>query len=341
MRQNANRQIRIHKLAVFLSLSLLGRQAMAQGTNGQGSLTAPCLTFNRQILDDLSHNRLQDAESALSRKLSEYPTSLGRSCDWLILGNRAVVAARLGQLDRAENYAARAVGIAEKLCNSDDPMLLRPLATLGSVRFEQNKIAGALQVFERMRLIRTESPADLAFIHNAAGALLLTQGRNQEAEAEYLLSIASYEQSGYGETADTAGVLIMLARAYMSDRRFPEALRALDRAGTALDSASDAVPMDRIKLLNTRAAVHGDMGRWPDACEDLAAAVSLADSASGNSAIQQSGLLANYALVLRKNRRSREARQIESRASELNATSLGNALVDKSELLAKTNTVGK
>ena len=105
--------------------------------------------------------------------------------------------------------------------------------------------------------------------HGLAATLLQTEGRYTEAETEYLASLAAWVEVGDGETADAVAVHNGLATLCPEQRRFADATRTLDRAITIADSAKDILPMDRIKLLFTRASLHGRRGEWREAEQDL------------------------------------------------------------------------
>ena len=51
----------------------------------------------------------------------------------------------------------------------------------------------------------------------SGGALLYTEGRYHEAEAEYLKALGAWEESGHGETTDVAALLDSLAVLYVAD----------------------------------------------------------------------------------------------------------------------------
>jgi tetratricopeptide (TPR) repeat protein len=186
-----------------------------------------------------------------------------------------------------------------------------------------------------LRSIPTERPADRAIVHGLAAALLYAEDRYNEAEAEYLKALGAWEESGRGETTDVAAVLDGLATLYISNGRYRGAGRALDRALSIVTSAKDAVPMDRIKLLTSRAELHVRLREWREAEADLGSAISTVDRDTRLDPALLKALLVNYAHVLRKNHRGREARTIEARAAALETHGLTDGVVDASELFAK------
>jgi tetratricopeptide (TPR) repeat protein len=216
---------------VALSLLLCGFQhAAAQDSGPPDAPSRACVEFNRSILDQVGSGQLKDAEIVLSRALASTFNGLSPSCDWMILQNMAVVMSRSGRLEESEEFADRSVRALEKTVPPGDPSLLRPLHTLASARMQQGKIAGTREAFQRMRGIPLEHPIDRAMFHGTAAALLQTEHRNAEAEAEYITTLAAWEESGRAETADMAAELNNLADLCTTMGRFDQASRMLDRA---------------------------------------------------------------------------------------------------------------
>jgi tetratricopeptide (TPR) repeat protein len=247
----------------------------------------------------------------------------------------AAIAAVSGRLAEAERFAEGAVNILTKSFAPEDVVLLRPLQILAAARFEQGETAKAKAAFQKIRLIPIDRPEDVAVVHGMAGIFLHSEGKSQEAESEYLAAIHAWEQAGRGELSDAGSDLMALASLYVKERRLDDAQRTLDRAAVIFAHAQDAVPMDRVKLLNVRAALHTRKGEWREAEQDLREAVSLADDDPRLSPVSLGYVLNNYAQVLRKNHRGREAREIEARVAALGSGSARRAVVDVSELLAK------
>jgi tetratricopeptide (TPR) repeat protein len=327
--------MRIGLWVLYVSSALGTRYAVAQHVSRLLAPSDACIEFNQAVLSQLASGRLEDAETALSSALDGRANGFDQSCAGLALHNMAIVMARSGRLAEAEVFAERSLKILGKIYPPDDLVLLRPLQSLSSIRFEQRKTTKAREAFRRMQSIRAESPGDRALIHGTAAALLLAEGRYNEAEPEYLRALAAWEESGGGETADAAAVLDGLGALYMLDGRYREAGRTLDRALAIVTSAKDAVPMDRIKLLNTRAVLHARQGEWREAEQDLRSAISTADRHTRLDPVELRSLLANYAQVLRNDHRGREARSIEARAAAIPAHGFTDAVVDVGELLAR------
>jgi tetratricopeptide (TPR) repeat protein len=330
--------MRIGLLVFYVSTALGGRYAVAQDLTGHAVLDAACIGFNQTAMNHVAVGRLKDAELTLSAALSDRASGSPQSCGWLTLHNLALVMALSARYGEAEVLEKRSLKIIEKDYPPDDPVLLRPLQSLSMIQLEQRKFAKARETFQRLQSIPIERPTDRAMVHGLAAALLYSEGRYHEAEAEYLKALGAWQESGRGETTDVAAVLDGLATVCVADGRYREAGRTLDRALAIVISAKDAVPTDRIKLFVSRAELHVRQSEWREAEADLGAAISAADRDPRLDPPLLKSLLANYAHVLRKNHRGREARSIEARAAALQTRELTNEVVDISELLAKPST---
>src|SRR5262249_19538122 len=142
-------------------------------------------------------------------------------------------------------------------------------------------------------------------------------------------------------TADAGAIFNSLGSLYVKEGRFDEAGRALDRALIIFDHVEDAVPMDRIKLLNARGVLHAWKGEWRGAEEDLRDALSMADREPYVDPVAFRSVVNNYARVLHKNHRRREARAIEARAAVLDGNRTDNIVVDMADLLARRKSTKK
>ena len=333
--------MRIGPLVLYVFSALGGRYAVAQDRTGLPGNGGACIDLNQTALDYIAVGRLKDAESTLSAALADQASGSEQPCRWLTLHNTATVMALSGRLSEAEALEERSLKILEKLYPQNDPVLLRPLELLAQIQLQQREIAKTRETFERLKSIPAEQAADRATVLGLEGALLYTEGRYHEGEAEYLKSLDAWEESGRGKTTDMTAVLASLAALHVADGRYHEASRTLDRASAILTSAKDAVATDWIKLLSTRAALHIQQREWREAEADLRAAVSAADGDTRLGPAVLKSLLANYAYVPRKNHRGREARPIEVRAAALQARDLTTGVVDISELLAKSRNVWK
>ena len=108
----------------------------------------------------------------------------------------------------------------------------------------------------------------------------------------------------------------------------------LGRALATLSSAGSTAWLDRIKLRNNLAVLHGRQGQWRRAEEDQREAIAMADRAVQLDPVYLATMLTNYAQILRKNRHAAEARAIEARAVALRSR---NPVVDVTELGRRQN----
>lgn len=155
----------------------------------------------------------------------------------------------------------------------------------------------------------------------------------ERSRSEYLLTYYEWKQLGKAD-ADVATVLSYLGALYIIEKRFKEASQVLDRALAIIAAAENALPLDRVKLLNIRAAAHANQGEWPDALKKLRLAIAIAENAGISESVELRPVLNNYAIALRKNHHRKEARAIESRLSALPRDPTANAVIDVRELSA-------
>jgi tetratricopeptide (TPR) repeat protein len=230
----------------------------------------------------------------------------------------------------AEIDAERSLAILEKRYPGDHPILFRVLHTLAIARFELGKTRTALQAYRRLALVRSEDPQYRALVHATTAWLLHSQRKFPEALAEYGNALRDMAEAGLGSSADSAGLRVSRARAFVDERQFDLASQELDRAAAILTTAKDVVPMDRIVLQQARGRLHARRREWLEAEQDLRAAFELADREGAQSAVTESTLL-EYGVVLRKVHRNAEARSMVARAAGLHSQTR-SAVVDVAEL---------
>lgn len=246
-----------------------------------------------------------------------------------------------GRIADAERLAERSVVILEKVYDSNDVVLLRPLQILAATRFEEGKTAKAREAFKRIQSIRIHRPEDSALVHGTAAVFLEAEGRWPESEAEYLAALQAWEEAGRGETADAGAILNALGSLYIHEQRLAEARQALDRALDIFSRAKDVVPMDRIKLLYVRGVLCARQGDWSRAEQYFREALSSSDPQPWIDPLALRSLMTSYAIVLRKNHHRQEARSIEARAAAVQADHTTAAIIDFTELLPKAKPTKK
>ncbi|HEY3455914.1 MAG TPA: tetratricopeptide repeat protein [Bryobacteraceae bacterium] len=293
-----------------------------------------CMEINELAMANVAGNRLEEAETAISAAASK-----GKYiCAGVALGNIAVLLSIRGRIRDSEAFAARSVDLLRKHADPNDPMLFRSLHVLAIARLEQGRFRKAEQAFEQMLQLRAERPEQRGQVHLTGGMLRQLQGDLKEAESEYLLAYEEWKQSGKTADADAAAILNYLGALYITEERFKEASQVLDRALAIVAAAEDAIPLDRIKLLNLRAAAHARQGEWLEAQEKLRLAIAIAESEAVSEPVLLRSVLSNYAIALRKNHHRKEARSIERRASALPPDPPTGAVIDIRELSAGLRT---
>jgi tetratricopeptide (TPR) repeat protein len=332
--------MRIGLLVWYALWALGGRWAVAQDRTGLPAPGSACIDFNQTALSYIAVGRLKDAESVLSSVLTDPKSGSQQQCGSMTLHNLALVMALSGRLVEAEVFETRSLKILEKSYPSDDPVLRRALQLLAQIQFQQQKIGKARETLRRLQSIPTGRPEDHAIAYGLAATLLCAERRHHQAEAEYRKALGAWEEAGRAGTVDAAATLDALAALYVTEGRYREAERILDRANAIVTSDRAAVATDRIKLLRIRAQLHIRQREWRQAEADLDAAISTAGHDPQFDPVSLKSLLANYAYVLRKDHRGTEARRVEARAASLQTPELTQGVVDISELLRKS-TVNK
>jgi tetratricopeptide (TPR) repeat protein len=323
----------------LLALNVCG--ACAQGVSQHVLSTPACVELNQRVLTQVANGQAAGADVTLAAALASGADVAQASCGGFVLNNMAALMAVSVRIAEAERLAERSFKILEKIYPPDDPVLLRPLQILAATRVEQGKIAKAREAYKRMQLIRIQSPEDSALVHGAAAPLLQVERRRGEAETEYLAAFQSWADAGQGETADAGAILNALGSLYIEEHRLDDARRMLDHALTIFSHATDAIPMDRIRLLLVRGVLYARQGEWQKAEQDLCDALSVADRQLKFDSFALRSLLSSYAVILRKNHRRKEARSIEARAAALGRNHTTEDVVDVTGLLAKLKRAAK
>jgi tetratricopeptide (TPR) repeat protein len=293
-----------------------------------------CIELNQHVVSQAKEGRFVEAEQALSDALAVNADRVSCLCAGLAWTNLAALASFSGRSTDSERLALRSVAILEKVYPREDPVLLRPLFTLAAARVEQGKTAMARQTLGRMKLIRTERPADSALVHGIGASLLQLEGKAAEAIAEVLAALSDWEQAGRGGAVDAAAALTLLGTLYLQTQKWAEAQQVLDRAAEILNHSPETVTTDLIKLLFVQGVLRSERREWIQAERDFAAAIAIADREQHVDPATLRPIFASYVWVLRKNHRRVEARAFETRAAALGSGRA--AVVDLSELGTKS-----
>jgi len=186
-----------------------------------------------------------------------------------------------------------------------------------------------------MRRIPLESAEDRILVHGAAAVLFQAEGRLTESESEYRSSLEEWESAGKPSGAEVASLFGGLASLYLDAERLDDAAGVLDRALAALTTAPNAVPMDRIRLLQLRATLDLRKGDWRRAERDLERAIALARGEPRCDGELPASLMTAYAQLLRKHHQRREAQVVEQSARALRGHMATDYTVDVTELRRK------
>jgi tetratricopeptide (TPR) repeat protein len=193
-----------------------------------------------------------------------------------------------------------------------------------------------------MQRISGATPGERSLIHATGAALSEIDGRWDEAESEFRQAAAALASAGREHSAESASLLAGLATVYVNEGHYPQALAIVDQGLKVLETATDAVPLDRIKFLNLRGVIMARQDRWREAEADFADAFSLARAQSQIDSLEVDGLVENYVATLRKAHRQRDAKSVLAWAATLHrSASGGNQIVDVTELLRSADRKAK
>jgi len=315
----------------YIATILLGVCCARAQENLQASPAAPCAKLHQPVSAQLANLAPAEAEKAVLASAN----GAGPSCAGQVLTDLASIAVVSGRLDDAAALSERAIQMFQQEHPPDDPILVRPLFFIAHVRFEHGEMAKAQKILQRMQSIRSPQVGDRILVHYLAASLLVGQGRDREAESEYIAGLTALERAGLGGARDAGSVWIVLGGLYIKEHRLVDATRALDRASAILSSAADATPLDRMFVLLGRGALLTKRRELAQAEQDLRNALAIADAEPRLDPDILLSVLINYAQALRKNHRSGEARSIEARAAALHPQTQVNAIVDVTELAGK------
>ena len=323
-------------------MPVLGCALWAQGAAGQDAQVGnECAILNRRVIEQATNGQLRESEAALAEAMGNATNGLGPVCGGLLLHNLATIVYLSGRFAQAEGLAERSVSTLEPVLGANARGLLRPLHVLASARLEQGKIGKARDALTKMRRIPLERAEDGMLVHGAAANVFHAEGRFTESELEFRSALAEWERAGKPSGAEVASLFAGLASLYLSAERLDDSARVLDRAFAALTTAPNAVPMDRIRLLQVRAALDQRKGDWREAEADLEQAIALTRGEPQDDANLLASMMTDYAQLLRKHHQGREARLVEQLAGTLRSNSSMDNTVDVTELRRKSKSHSK
>ncbi|MGH9696406.1 MAG: tetratricopeptide repeat protein, partial [Bryobacteraceae bacterium] len=295
-----------------------------------------CAELSRRVIDLVTTGRLGEAEAAIDDALGNGAKRIQPVCEGLLLHNLATIMYLSGRFAEAEAFAERSVSTLEPILGPSTTGLLPPLQVLVGARLEQGKIGKSREALTKMQRIPLQRAEQRALVHGAAAVLSHSEGRFTESESEFRSALVEWERAGKSSGAEIASLLDGLASLYISEERLDEAARVLDGALAALTTAPEAVPMDRIRLLQVRAALDQRKGNWRQAERDLEQALALAGAELRPDADLQVSMMTDYARLLRNHHRRREARLVEQQVAALRGHSAMDNTVDVTELRRKS-----
>jgi len=314
-------------------LPFLGCALWAQGAASQdGEVGNACADLNRRAIEQATMGQLREAETALATAMGDSTKRHEPACGGLLLNNLATVLYLSGRLAEAEVFAERSVSTLEPVLGPNTTGLLGPLHVLASARLEQGKIGKAREAIIKMRRIPLERAEERMVVHGAVAVLFQAEGRFTDSESEFRSALVEWERAGKPSGAEVASLFGGLASLYLRAERLDDAAREVDRAMTALTAAPNAVPMDRVRLLQLRATLDLRKGNWRQAERDLEQAIALAREEPRADAQLPASIMTAYGELLRKHHQRREARQVEESARALRGHLATDEMVDVTEL---------
>lgn len=287
--------------------------ALGSGLNCALAQDLNCVQLNRLVIEQVSNGQTRDPKGVLSNALANIKGQENDACTGLVLNNLAAIMLNTGKLIEAEGFAERAVKEFERSYSRNDPVLLRPLQIVCASQFGQGKTGRARETFQRMRSIPLERVEDQALVHGLAASMLVAEGKNREAEAEYVAALGAFKQADRANTADAGAIFEALGMLYIRQQRFDEARHVLNRSLAIFTGSRETLPGDLVTVLNLRAVLHSRLGDWSNAETDLAQGLAILDREPQVDPVAIRSLLTNYAVVLRKMHQRRKARSIEAR----------------------------
>jgi tetratricopeptide (TPR) repeat protein len=252
------------KISVLLVIALpfLGAQTLLESTvpeqaNSPLRLTerSTCDAASEAIRRSIALGALDEAERAV-RKLPDQAIGAEARCAAALLGNVSAAMGAAGRLTESQALASKALTYLDRY-PPESPVRAVPLYVLASVQVEQGMTGRARETYRRMQRISGANPGERSLIHATGAALSEIEGRWDEAKSEYRQAATALASAGKERSAETAGLLAGLASVHVNEHQYLQALAVINQALTILETATDAVPLDRIKFLNLRGVILG------------------------------------------------------------------------------------
>jgi len=293
-----------------------------------------CATFER-----LDHLQITPESKEVVVALEQYSRNPGGTearqvCVAQLYSYRGATRAVVGRLVEGEADARTALQMLSSLYPADNPMLARPLHTLGQVLLQTGRVAEARKFNRRLQAVRLEQLEDRQLAHTLACSLNYIDRKMTAASAECRQALADLTARGpaYAHSSDAGALENCLAVIHTDLHQFAEAQTALDREAAILAAAKDWLLLDYVRLYETRGYLYLEERQWQDAEREFHQAVSLADSVEFVPSNVSVEVLDGYAMALRKLHRPAEAKTMAARANA--SRHKPEPVVDISELTA-------
>ena len=331
-----------HLLRVFLLTTVAlvaaaddaGNAIRHNTTISSPKVSEACSRINAGIERQISQGALDEAQHSLFQALNGDARS-EPICAGLLFNNVAAGLEIAGRLDQAVQFAEKSITYFQQGLPDDDPAYLPAFNILASALLAKGFIGRTREVLLQMQRIHTTNSHDRVLILCIGGNLFQREGKTKEAESDYTRALSAISGTGLENSTEAATVRVELATVYIEDQRYQDAAVLLDTGLAILSRARDAVPLDRVNLLNTRAILRVHQNHWKEAESDLAEAAFLCRQQPQMDLAELEPILNNYAFVLRKVRR-KNARAVEAWAAAIReAKPASPQVIDVTELSAE------
>jgi tetratricopeptide (TPR) repeat protein len=280
-----------------------------------------CSELDRTVISEARSGSISRAVGLLAPLLASGVEPAERSCAGQILAGIASILASEFRFAEAENLARRAVEIIESSAGTEHRVLTGALHSLAMALIQQRKLASARSVLRRMQALGSERPEYQALVHEISAYLFVASGKPYGAESEFAAALNAWETAGRGSGIEASDVCYSLSLLYIDTGQLDKAKTFVDRAIAIAAASPDALPADRMKLLNARAVVSTRRRERFAAEADVREALSI--SQSDVRIAPEIGFLVidNYATMLRDAGRKADARALRKTWQSLVARS--------------------
>src|SRR5262245_46091470 len=269
-----------------------------------------CSELDRTVTSEARSGSISRAVSLLAPSLAPAVEPAERSCAGQILAGIASILATQFRYAEAEKLARRAVEIIESSSTSEHRILAAALHSLAMALIQQRKLASAGSVLRRMQELRLERPEYQALVHEVSAHLFAASGKPHDAEPEFAAALNAWETAGRGSGIEASDVCYSLSLLYSDTGQLDKAKAFADRGIAIVAASPDALPADRMKLLNTRAVVSTRRRDRAAAEADFREALSIAQSNPRIAREIEFLVIDNYANMLREAGRKADARAL-------------------------------